>query len=145
MRRPAPWLARAALLGALLSLPLAAQPAAPSPNISNPGAIVYPGTAGVSPGAFSKDMAGGGSVWPVVFIVLCAGAGSWLWWRNRRGSASLASRGERQLSIAETRPLGNRQYLVVAAYQDRKFLLGVCPGRIELLTPLDAKAPVPPR
>jgi flagellar protein FliO/FliZ len=47
----------------------------------------------------------------------------------------------RKLAIAETKSLGNRQYLVVASYEDKKFLLSVCPGRIELLTPLDGSSP----
>ena len=50
-------------------------------------------------------------------------------------------RADRRLAIAETRSLGNRQYLVVAAYDGRKFLLGVCPGRIEMLAPLDGGSP----
>ena len=38
--------------------------------------------------------------------------------------------------VEETRALGNRQYLVVASYEGKKFLLGVCPGQINLLSPL---------
>ncbi|MBL9215138.1 MAG: flagellar biosynthetic protein FliO [Opitutaceae bacterium] len=68
----------------------------------------------------------------------CAGAAGWLYWRNRRPGA--AGRSERKLAIAETRSLGNRQHLVVAEYEGRKFLLGVCPGRIDLLTSLDRPA-----
>jgi flagellar protein FliO/FliZ len=66
-----------------------------------------------------------------------AGAGGWLLWRQRRAAAGAAGRDARKLAIAESRPLGNRQYLVVANYDGRKFLLGVCPGRIDLLSPLD--------
>jgi flagellar protein FliO/FliZ len=43
----------------------------------------------------------------------------------------------RALAVDETRSLGNRQYLVVASYEGKKFLLGVCPGRIEMLSALD--------
>ena len=39
--------------------------------------------------------------------------------------------------VAETKSLGNKQYLVVASYGDQKFLLGVCPGKIELLSELE--------
>ena len=42
----------------------------------------------------------------------------------------------RSLAVEETRSLGNRQYLVVASYEGKKFLLGVCPGRINLLSAL---------
>ena len=47
----------------------------------------------------------------------------------------------RKLAIDETRSLGSRQYLVVASYEGKKLLLGVCPGRIDLLTPLDSPSP----
>jgi flagellar protein FliO/FliZ len=64
-----------------------------------------------------------------------AGAGGWMVWRNRRGVP--AGRDLRALAVDETRSLGNRQYLVVASYEGKKFLLGVCPGRIDMLAPLD--------
>jgi flagellar protein FliO/FliZ len=50
------------------------------------------------------------------------------------------NKGARKLNVAETRMLGNRQFLVVAEYEGRKMLLGVCPGRIELLSDLGAQA-----
>ena len=37
----------------------------------------------------------------------------------------------------QVRPLGGRQYLVVANYDGKQFLLGVTPGCINLLTSLD--------
>ncbi len=67
-----------------------------------------------------------------------AGAGGWMVWRNRQGKP--VGREMRALLIDETRTLGNRQYLVVASYEGKKFLLGVCPGRIDLLSPLDSAA-----
>ena len=72
------------------------------------------------------------------FGVLLAGAGGWMVWRNRRGTP--VGRDVRALAIDETRSLGNRQYLVVASYEGKKFLIGVCPGRIDLLSPLDGSA-----
>lgn len=69
--------------------------------------------------------------------LVAAGAGGWLLWRQKNSPAGLGAKGQK-LAIAETRSLGNRQYLVVADYDGRKFLLGVCPGRIEMLTPLGA-------
>jgi flagellar protein FliO/FliZ len=71
----------------------------------------------------------------LIFGVALAAAGGWMVWRNRRGAP--VGRDLRALSVDETRALGNRQYLVVASYEGRKFLLGVCPGRIEMLSPLD--------
>lgn len=50
---------------------------------------------------------------------------------------------ERKLHIEESRSLGHRQYLVVAAYEGRRFLLGVCPGSIEYLSGLDSDAATP--
>jgi flagellar protein FliO/FliZ len=75
--------------------------------------------------------------WPLATALgLCAAAGGLVWFRRRQPGA-IASRAAKKLSIAESRPLGNRQHLVVADYAGRKFLLGVCPGRIDMLTALD--------
>jgi flagellar protein FliO/FliZ len=130
--------------GCLAAAPLAAQ-TAPTPA---PGTVLHPGT-GALPDAFpaATPGAGGTSFGSAVVIVLCGLAGAALWWRLRRNSATAGVRGDRKLAIAETRPLGNRQYLVVADYEGKKFLLGVVPGRIDLLAPLggnEAAAP-PPR
>ncbi|HEX3730545.1 MAG TPA: flagellar biosynthetic protein FliO [Opitutaceae bacterium] len=109
---------------------------------SAPGTVLYPSNSGLGPDPLPKGQANGGvSVTAIVFVAACAAAGLWLWWRRRTGGPAFAGRTARNLEIAETRPLGNRQYLVVAAYEDRKFLLGVCPGRIQLLAPLDQDAP----
>ena len=59
--------------------------------------------------------------------------------RNRDARAG-SGRVARRLVIDETKSLGSRQYLVVASYEGKKLLLGVCPGRIDLLTPLDGPA-----
>lgn len=69
-------------------------------------------------------------------VLLLGAAGGWMLWRGRVGGLRTLNRGNRQLAVEETRSLGNRQFLVVASYQDKKFLLGVCPGRIDLLSPL---------
>src|SRR5215204_4724635 len=74
----------------------------------------------------------------LVFGVLLAGAGGWMVWRNRRGVP--VGRDLRALAIDETRSLGNRQYLVVASYEGKKFLIGVCPGRIDMLSALDGSS-----
>ena len=54
-----------------------------------------------------------------------------------------ASKAEKKLQIEESRSLGHRQYLVVASYEGRRFLLGVCPGSIEYLSGLDSDAVAP--
>jgi flagellar protein FliO/FliZ len=75
--------------------------------------------------------------WPMaVALILCAAAGGFVWYR-RRAPGVTGSRTMKQLSIAESRALGNRQHLVVADYAGQKFLLGVCPGRIDLLSKLE--------
>lgn len=80
------------------------------------------------------------SGFPLLTVALvCAVTGGWLFWRQRRGVGLRGQKLDRKLVIAETRPLGNRQHLVVADYDGRKFLLGVCPGRIDLLAPLDGE------
>lgn len=119
-------------LGGIAALPLAAadQPVAAPAAAAN--AIIYPKIpAGPAVAAGSSSSYSG----VLVVAVLMAGAGGWLFWRGRmtpgRGVPA------RKLAIAETKSLGNRQYLIVASYEDKKYLLGVCPGRIDLLTPLD--------
>jgi flagellar protein FliO/FliZ len=74
----------------------------------------------------------------LILGVALAGAGGWMVWRHRRGTP--VGRDQGALAIDQTRSLGNRQYLVVASYEGRKFLIGVCPGRIDMLSPLDGSA-----
>ena len=45
---------------------------------------------------------------------------------------------DRKLQVLETRPLGNRQYLLVVGYEDTRMLIGVTPGKIDYLCPLDS-------
>jgi len=42
-----------------------------------------------------------------------------------------------KIILSDCRPLGNRQFIVVAQYGMQKHLLGVSPGKIEHLTKLD--------
>lgn len=74
----------------------------------------------------------------LVGVILLGGAGGWLYMRGRK--VQITGRVARKLVIDETKSLGSRQYLVVASYEGKKFMLGVCPGRIDLLTPLDGSA-----
>jgi flagellar biogenesis protein FliO len=48
------------------------------------------------------------------------------------------SKEERKLQVLEMRPLGNRQFLIVVGYDDTRMLLGVTPGKIDYLCPLDS-------
>lgn len=78
----------------------------------------------------------------IVAILLLLGAGLILFYRGNGGWGALGgwrpgARGVRKLNVEETRALGQRQFLAVVEYEGRKMLLGVCPGRIDYLCPLD--------
>jgi len=95
--------------------------------------VLVPRTIQASAPAAERS-AGAGATTVIGALVLAAG-GVWLLLRARAGKAG--ARGAQALAIDETRPLGNRQFLVVASYEGQKFLLGVCPGRIDFLSPLN--------
>jgi flagellar protein FliO/FliZ len=68
-------------------------------------------------------------------LALLSGGAVWLW---RKFAFSWQSGAvSRRLNIEESKMLGYKQHLVVAEYEGRKFLLGVCPGRIDFLCRLD--------
>ena len=99
-------------------------------NAADDNRLLYPVT-NVPTGPVAGGNLGGVAL--AVGLVLAA-VGVWL---VRRGRRAAPRYGDGQgLAIAETRSLGNRQYLVVATYAEKKFLLGVCPGRIDLLASL---------
>jgi flagellar protein FliO/FliZ len=98
--------------------------------------VIYPRSA--APAEIpAPARATGSNVTLLMMALAAAAAGGWLLWRQRRSPQGLNGREARKLNVTESRSLGNRQYLVVADYDGRKFLLGVCPGRIELLSPLE--------
>jgi len=105
--------------------------------------LIYPrGTAPAgAPAAAGTSTPNGGLILAVA--LLAAGAGWWLW-QKRRTALRPGAAGAARLAIVESRSLGSRQYLVVADYDGRKFLLGVCPGSIKMLTPLDGGSPPAP-
>ena len=113
----------------LSALPLSAQVAKEDP-------VIYPrGTAsGDAPAAAGRE---GTNSSFYLAVALLAGAGGWWLWLKRKGGLRSGAASGAHLTIAESKSLGSRQYLVVADYDGKKFLLGVCPGSIELLTPLD--------
>ena len=82
-----------------------------------------------------------GFVQVLVYLFLLIGlvAGGMFFMRNGFAIFQPKLKGDRKLNIAETRMLGNRQFLVVAQYEDRKMLIGVCPGRIDYLCTLEGK------
>jgi len=108
--------------------------AAASPAVGADDAkVIFPKTSAASaPTAEAASSPWAGTV--VGALVLVAG-GVWFLARSRtaksRGGVSLAA-----LKVEETKPLGNRQFLVVASYEGQKFLIGVVPGRIDFLSAL---------
>lgn len=119
---------RIGLVGALLAV-------APVLWAADENKVLFPG--GGAPSAAPAHETGTANLLTLAVAVVLAAAGGWVVWRRRHGQG--AAHEAHALAIRETRSLGNRQYLVVAAYEGRKFLLGVCPGRIDLLAPLNER------
>ncbi|PTX90908.1 flagellar biosynthetic protein FliO [Opitutus sp. ER46] len=97
--------------------------------------VIYPGGT-ARPEAPAASAGGMANNLTLAVAVLLAAGGLWLFLRNRRAQG-LGGRPGSALAVEETRSLGNRQFLVVASYGEKKFLLGVCPGRIEMLSTLN--------
>jgi flagellar biogenesis protein FliO len=70
--------------------------------------------------------------------------GAFLFTRFYKGKKILSSIGKSRgkILISETHSLGNRQFLLVAEYENEKHLLGVSPGSIQHLTSLNKAADV---
>jgi len=107
----------------------------PQPVPQDDAAMLYPRRPSSENQAADKTPSGGTAA--AAAVVALGGAGGWVLWRRWKGGFSPGPRGAQRLAVDESRSLGNRQYLVVASYGSRKFLLAVCPGRIRLLSPLD--------
>lgn len=120
----------------------AAEPT-PSPALRSEQTIIYPkGSAPAEPRPDIANPSNGSSPWWAVSALLLAVAGGWVLFQKRRGLAPLGlGRNDRKLAVEESKNLGNRQYLVVASYEGRKFLLGVTPDRIQLIS--DVSKPPP--
>jgi flagellar protein FliO/FliZ len=119
---------------ALLLLCAATLAAADPPAAKNPDLVIYPRAAGEKSVTPAEPDGWNRAPWLLGALALAAG-GTWWLWRSRT-RAGFGSRAGHKLAIEETRSLGNRQYLVVAAYEGKKLLLGVTPGRIKLLCEL---------
>lgn len=130
-----------AMLRTLAAVALFANPAfAQEPAGDAPSKVALAVVAPMPP-AFKPE--GGGTVQLSLYLVLLLGllgGGAWL---LRSGFTLFQPKlkGERKLHVSETRMLGNRQFLVVAEYEGRKMLLGVCPGRIDYLSTLAGAEP----
>lgn len=116
------------------SVPDAAAPAKPA--IAAEARPVLPAP---SPAPFTMKSGGSTATLTLYLALLLAlfAGGAYLL-RNGFTIFQPKAKGARKLQISETRMLGNRQFLVVAEYEDRKMLIGVCPGRIDYLATLSA-------
>jgi len=87
----------------------------------------------------SERWTGGGSIGLVlVSLLLFVGLGVGAWYLNSRGSLRRRNTAQK-LEVLETRALGGRQFLIVASYSGKVFLLSVCPGRVEYLCSLPSE------
>ncbi len=75
----------------------------------------------------------------ILGLVLFIGAVAFAYKHCKNATCSVRSKGKqtRKLEILETKPLGNRQFLLVVAYEKEKFLLGAHPNGIQFLSKLD--------
>jgi len=119
-----------------------AQEAPATPPPAAPVAVAQPATAQAPPPAPYAQRSGATTTL-VLYLALLVGlfAGGAYLLRNGFTLFQPKMKGVRKLQISETRMLGNRQFLIVAEYEDRKMLLGVCPGRIDYLATLSAREP----
>jgi len=118
----------------------AAAPAADQPVKLADESVIYPRNAPAA-GTSTPRSDDGFPIWGMLTVMaVLAGGGFYLLKRGGLGSRSAGAGGQR-LAIEETRPLGNKQFLAVATYGERKLLLAVCAGRIDLLCRLDETGP----
>ena len=52
-------------------------------------------------------------------------------------TCGLKAKPGKKLQVLETKPLGNRQFLLVVVYENEKFLLGVQPSGMQFLSKLE--------
>lgn len=114
-------------------------PVAPA-VVAEPAQKVTPTTPQAVPNpvplTFKSDTGSSSQISLYLGLMLALVGGGFFFLRNGVAIFQPKLKGERKLNINETRMLGNRQFLVVAQYEDRKVLLGVCPGRIDYLCTL---------
>ncbi|MDQ8185951.1 flagellar biosynthetic protein FliO [Pelagicoccus sp. SDUM812002] len=93
-------------------------------------------------GLFSGDSASSGALITLLgYAVIIGALAVVVWFLFRSGIIRKKfSKSEGKLKIAETRMLGNRQFLSVVEYGSQKILIGVGPGKIDYLTTLQNSA-----
>lgn len=73
----------------------------------------------------------------IVLLTVLAGSGFYLF-KNGFLFQKNTSGALKKLQVLEMKSLGNRQFLLVVGYEDQRMLLGVTPGKIDYLCPLDS-------
>ena len=123
-------LAAVAVLGFFASA-LSAQE---NPSKASPGITA-------TPAPLSSGYGGGGMIQVIglLFLLMVLFAGGMYFLKHGAVFLQSKNKGVRKLLINETRMLGGRQFLVVAEYEDKKMLIGVCPGRIDYLCQLGGR------
>ena len=108
----------------------AAGPSSPSSALS--GSLMFSGASGASAGSFIQMLG------YVVAILMIVGAVVVFFMRSGGFiGLRMGAKAARKLHLQETWMLGHKQFLAVVEYEGRKMLLGVCPGRIDYLCPLE--------
>jgi len=89
-------------------------------------------------GIFSGQKASSGALVTFAgYAVIIGAIAVVVWYFFKRGLLRKPfAKGEGKLKVAETRMLGNRQFIMVVEYEEQKILLGVGPGKIDYLTNL---------
>ena len=111
--------------------------------------VVYPNSAPAEEGSAEESVPytellsdGASPIGMVVtmlgYLVILGGMAVAAWFLFKRGLIRKPfAKAEGKLKVAESRMLGNRQYIMVVEYEDNKILLGVGPGKIDYLTSLN--------
>ncbi|MBK1878441.1 flagellar biosynthetic protein FliO [Pelagicoccus mobilis] len=89
-------------------------------------------------GILSGNSASSGALITLIGYAVVIGAVAVVVWYLFKSGFMRKSLGKEggKLKIAETRMLGNRQFISVVEYGDQKILIGVGPGKIDYLTTL---------
>ena len=96
------------------------------------------GEAHAADGIFSTSSTSSAMLTMLGFALLVGACAVGAWFLFKRGFLKKPfSKEGGKLKVAESRMLGNRQFLMVVEYEDNKILLGVGPGKIDYLTSLN--------
>ncbi|RKX35749.1 MAG: hypothetical protein DRP71_02420 [Verrucomicrobia bacterium] len=125
------------LLSVVITGPLVAQTTVSEAEVFYPRTTAEDSSEAGEPARTTSPAGGSTFVMFTGYGVVLAVLGIGVFFALKRGGwRSVMKRSEGRLQVSETRMLGNRQFIMVVEYEDSRLLVGVSPGRIELLTPL---------